>query len=685
MAVETKARVVDVTWKVDIRELKEADNLARLHITTIKKLNQVHGQLAKQTDILAQSYQHAVQASQAQLSATQQLIASNEQSNEVLVRQNMAMMQMIATIVENTSKQRQNTQVTNENTMAKEENNKVLNLNNTAWLKNARTLVFWTIGAASTYRLVIKIRREIINTVKALTENTEEYERLVKSTNLLKAALLNIVGPQETWLKSLDTVATSIRAVGAAYAWFISASAGLLAGLVEAYEDVERAVDRVNLRIAEWQGNEQAIKAINEHLKEMGPNLTIIEAMSQGFEEMWKNIFETERILTGKPEIDAGKKGTAWEQRREQAERYNDYMEALVDAEQQRIEELVDLWRDYQDKLKDIGTDVQRAMDDMTLKGARKRQDIETDYQRRLQDIERQAQDNRAKAEEQYRIRLIRIEMQYREKLIRIEENFQDAMYDAIAKRDATAALRAMRVRERDTSRAERERNDARELARLNYEAQVNDQQRALERMREDARIARQRALEDLRIDQERERQDILLDQARKEADLQLYWDRRRADIESEYNQEIQKARAQYLLDESEYRNHLKRKLGELQSYYQQVVKLYNTYSGFLATPMAPGLGSPKLTGKTTTKTGETASLAEGGAIVASGPTNISVAERSPELIVAQPLMPSSHTFSGSMRHSVYGQVEGAFAGMEGRISAAVTSQVMQVFQDILQ
>jgi hypothetical protein len=67
------------------------------------------------------------------------------------------------------------------------------------------------------------------------------------------------------------------------------------------------------------------------------------------------------------------------------------------------------------------------------------------------------------------------------------------------------------------------------------------------------------------------------------------------------------------------------------------------------------------------------------------GPTNITVGERAPEVIVAQPLMPSSYTFSGSMHHSISGQIEAVMAGLEGRLGAAVTDQVLRVFQDVLQ
>jgi DNA repair exonuclease SbcCD ATPase subunit len=680
-------RVVGVKWEVDTKQLSLADQLARQYTTTLKKMNQVHGEVAKAADILAQSYVQSTQAAAKQKEITENAAEALYLQLDAIRQSNAAIMESLSSVDQNSQAQEKNTESTKKNTEAKKEQTRVLGLTGDQFLKGARTLAFWTIGAASTYRLIQKLRREFIETVKALTEQTEGYKNLAESTNAVKAALLSVIGNQETWSQGLDLLGNQIKAFGYGLAQTVATVRGLGAGLIQVYQNAlipfGEAVLEVTKRVTD---NEEVIDLLTRAVGFLGEEMSVLDAITQEHDRTMRNYFETYTKLTKAKEPLTGAlgKGEEWEKRREQIDRYNDYMEALIDAEERRIEELIDLWHDYQQRLEDIGTDVQRAMDDLTLKGARRREDIETDYQRRLQDIETNAQDNRAKAEERYRIRLIKIEMRYREQLIRIEENFQDAMYDAISARDATAALKAIRTRERETNRARRQRDDAREEARLDYQTQINDQERALQRMREDAEKARQRALEDLKRDMERERQDILLDQQRKLDDLGLYWDRRRADIESEYNDEVMRARAQYKQDEREYRQHLRNKLAELQSYYLQAVKLYKTYAGYLSVPLqAPG--SKTQSQGSTGHIYSQVSGAQGMAGVTTGPTNITAGERVPEVYVVQPLMPSSYTFSGSMRHSVSGQIEAIMPMLEGRLSAAVTDQVLRVFQDVLQ
>jgi len=525
-----------------------------------------------------------------------------------------------------------------------------------AWGAALKKMVLWGIGAASAYRLFMKIRRVITETIKELFQETEEYKRLTAATDTFKAALLAVIGGEEDWLEALDNMGKAINESADG----IVRAAGVIKGYFSILDEAGRRSAKLQWQLiamgAHFVGNEELALKYANAVKVLGDETSYAQLWLDAYADTQEDYVELQEL-----HIEKTKEQT------EAEKRYADYLEKYTDAFTDYVDDLVNLYEEYSRRLEDIERDFLDAVADMQLDAARKREDIERTYRRKLEDIERTTQDDRRKAEEDYRRKLIEIEMRYREQLIRIEEDFGESMYDAISKRDATAALRAIRKRNQDTARATRQRDDARQLAQMDYDKAIRDQARQLERMREDARIARERALEDLRIDLERERQDIELTRQRELEDLEKYLADTREKIEAEYETARIEADAWYKEDERLLHEHLQRKLQEYADYY-----------GELATMIPPTYGAPG-----TQIIPPSIGFAEGGSFVTQGPTMALFGERGPELVVAQPMGSSTgtvnHIVSGAVQQQVDATISRSIAGFEGRLQAAM----LQVMRDV--
>ena len=675
MADEVKK--VGVEWKVDYKALTALTKEVNKNISALKQLATAIQKAEKEASLMAKRGL----SEQAEMTrATAGLLREQEQAvrqyavvlGEQVRAQTEAMYAVreeTAALREGATAQDESTQATKRNTEAKREQTQATQQNTINWYSTIRTLALYGIGAASTYRLIMKLRRALEETIETVFEQTEEYQKMQKAQDNLKGAIIAFLGTDEDWKRYFDTVADYINRIAEGLIYLAAVATGVKT-FIEAMSEAKKegevkypgvpGVDAETQNLKNWEAAAEAAQAAID---------SFVERFRIGMQEMQAH---SDLITEGGEEGEKALEGLTDAQKK-----YQGYLEDLIQAEEKRIKSLLDLFEDYERKIRDIALETQRAMEDLALAGTRRREDIELAYQRKLEDVEAAAQERRADAEEKYRLKLIQIEMRYRERLIQIEENFQDAMYDAISKRDATAALLAIRKRQRDEGRARRERDDARTLARLGYESQINDQQRALERMREDARRARQRALEDLERDQERERQDILEDQKRKLDDLDMYFDRKQQDIETQYQWEINTARAHYLLDESEWNTHLRNKLTTLQDTYRTMIAEHQLLLGALSQPLpAPGRGTPRKR------------FQGGGVEFYDQPTMISVGHGTyGEMVIAAPLGPGSAapvSFQGRMSHQISGQVSAAMAGFEGRLGAAISQQVLRVMGDML-
>jgi len=547
--------------------------------------------------------------------------------------------------------------------------------NTKGWLRNLRTLTLWAAGSASVYLIIRKIRSAFSDTIKTLFENTKEYEKIQTAQDNLKASFVAALGSMESWRKALastaeiiESVSNTILQAAATLRGFIAmieaatSDAGALGQLAFAFASLARGdlpgfIAQLELAA---RTNTDVAQAF---LDARDASLSAGGAMQKAYRAA------NEEAATSKKESKELEKAL---------QRQIKTLERLIEVEKRRVEETLDLLEELRRKEEDLAIDRARAFEDLALDSTRKREDIELKFQRRLEDIRDRAADARAKAEDRLRLRLLAIELRYRERLIRIEEDFQDSIGDAIRTRDATAALQAIRRRSRDIGRATRQRDNDRTLAQANYEAQIRDQERALERQRQEAERARQRALEDLRRDMEREREDILLNQQREIDDLDLFFSRRLKEINDDYETQKIEANEFYTEDKKDYRDYLQDKLDALVNYYNNVVQVAAATRAALA-----GISMPGGTTSTTLRLGGPQQFAEGGMGFYTSPTTIQVAEARPEIVVAIPIGPS--TGGGNLNASVSGQISGVMPGFEGRLSAMMTEAAIGAMSELLQ
>lgn len=682
------SKTVGIKYQVDYKQLTEAEKATQRYMATLKKLGQIRGEVAIMSSVVNRGYQEEVARLNQLNETTQTFSNATFKQLDAMQQQNQAIIGQLSAIERNTQARQKSVAVTQQATQAQKAQTAATKNSASAWIKNARTLTFWTIGAASMYRLVQKIRREIIENIQALLGETEEYQNMTRATQELKASFMALLGTKQAWIEAIEGITHRIEA----WSEGLLQAKATIGALWAFWSDFLRDARRGALALAGIlasifsEDKEQSILYYAQQIEEIGDETTGFYSWAQSYLDAYNKTLEetrkTQEEWAGAIAETEEKSGELTDEQR----RLHRYLEQVQRAEQRRVEETIELYIEYGRRLQDISRDTARAMEDVAIKGTRKHEDIERDYQRRLEDIDARAQEGREKAEEAYRRRLIQIEMRYREQLIRIEENFADAMYDAISKRDATAALRAIRTRTRETARARRQRDNDRYLARLDYESQLNDQRRALEQQRHEAEVARQRALDDLHRDMERERQDIITNQSRELQDLRRYFDRKQQDIDADYALSMQKAEAAYRLDEQQLAAHLETQIEQWRNYYNQLIALRSQVLG--ATTMGGMPQIPAMTGGGITGGGGGGGampMAEGGMRVFTQPSTIHVAERGMEAIYAQPLAPPGQISGNfSMQHSVSGQVQGMMVGLEGRLTSVVTRAVIQGFKEVL-
>lgn len=671
-------KTVQITWQVNIQQLQKALKAQAAYRKEMQAVTDQTKLMITANQYLERTYQQQAQTVSQTVSQMGAYTEAVQQQAQVNTETTDALFQQIQAQKQNAQAQTETVAATEQATEATKKQEQAVAGSSTAWLKHIKTLALYTIGAASVFRIVMKIRRVFTDTVETLFKNTEEYKRLQDAQDKLKISFVAIAGGSEEWRRILDALAKTIDTIATGITRAAATVNGLVAVMRAATQDTEAFGQTLmafgSLARADVTGFLSQIgKAAEDNVGLATAYLDAYNATIQDASELTTQFARSgEKISSAKDEL--GRLS-------DEQKKYNDLLEKLIQAEQSRIDALLDLFKEYERGLQDIALETQRAFEDLALKGAREREDIEIDYQRRLENIREQARNQQARNEEKLRLKLLRIELRFREKMLRIQEDFEDSIYDAISKRDATQALLAIRRKSRDEARARRERDDAITLARAENQALINEQQRSLEEQRRAAELARRRALEDLRRDMERERQDILLNRQRELQDLDQFLQQRQDDIEADYERQTQRALDFYAGDEAHYKAYLERKLRDLQNYYAQVARIHNVNMGLLALPDMSATGTSGAGG------GGVKRAAQGMDETFTSPTMIQVAEAGRhERVVAQPITPGvNNIFSGTMRHQITGSIDAAMAGFEGRMGAIITEKVISVMGEMLQ
>ena len=256
------------------------------------------------------------------------------------------------------------------------------------------------------------------------------------------------------------------------------------------------------------------------------------------------------------------------------------------------------------------------------------------------------------------------IEYNYQERIRQIKQNFAESIYDAIASRDATAALRALRKRNQDLRGARRDRNKQASDAQADYARQTAMLKQSLADQRAAAIAAYEEQLREVESSQQDQIAELERSLRRQEEDQIRHDNWRAEDMQRQYSLERQIALINYRNAENDLRAHLERKAAIAAAY---------------------GQGGGRETRGPTRHRGR---YAEGGQFVTAGTETVTVGEAGPELVtvvpIAQPPVAMSHNIAGTMRHDVAGAVRGEMAGLDGKLSAAVNRAVLSAFREIL-
>jgi len=695
---------VGVKWEVDVSQL---DRATKAQTEYNKKLKEFAERLKESTRASARMDEaNRRGAAMAALATRQNAEAATRAKEQAEATQRAA-----AEVDNHTRKTEENSQKTDDNTKKKKENAQgqddntdATNKNSTAWTANAKQLVFWAASAASVFRLVMKLKQAFTEAVSTITKNTEAAERLSVAQDTLKVSFAGAIGDSERWQGVMDRTAIGVEWFAGAVTIAAATMKGF--GAVAAQEFQNTAIMVIKM----GQAAEAAFSGDYATANRLIAESIDMQALAADRAQIYLDSYgaSLEESARAQDEFRAASLKTAdsldeQKDRSKELEKAQkslfDLQQALADAQKTRLEALADLETERLRRLQDIDEETQRALADTALKGARKREDIEIAYRRRMEDLEGKKSEALTRIAERLALKLLRIEMRYREKMIRIGENFDDAIFGAILKRDATAALMAMRRKARDEGRAQRERSNAITIANAEAAMQRAQAARAQEERRENAALIRQRALEDLARDQARRRQDILKNHKRELADLGLFLQRSKDDIELAYQRRIAKARERHAQEEKEYRAHLNRQYvalrGHITRVNQAVANLSEPHiNPFSVTPLSAGMALGELPVSPPSTTPPTTGRTH------SGEPFINSHSGTPHINpFAQPDAPGGAndriqqpdasggrgTFSGSINHQISGSIDAAMAGFEGRLSAAITDVVIEVMGGMLQ
>jgi hypothetical protein len=361
-------------------------------------------------------------------------------------------------------------------------------------------------------------------------------------------------------------------------------------------------------------------------------------------------------------------------------ERYHEFLEKIFDLRDRFMRRLEDLERQHTQRLEDLERSRLQKIEDLNFEFARRRENLGIRLRRSLEDAWRKYLRTIENIEDDAADRRLKIWQKYWNSVWKINRRFQDDIWDAIADRDATAALRAIRQRERDLEDAGRLRDQELSNLQSNLQNQIEEARRRLEEMREDARRSYREGLEDLERWLTRQQEEI-------ERDFQ----RQREKLEAHLAWRIETLRAQYRL---EFLTALAAYTGQQELLAAHVRAMNDLWSQFRMGLNLPPIPPPPGTGTDTSDTGQIPSFAEGGMDVFNRPTRIMVGDGGvPELVIAIPLggqqtavpVPAggggqvNHNISGVVEQRVGAMVRSSLGGLEGKMTAIMANMLEQV------
>jgi hypothetical protein len=480
-------------------------------------------------------------------------------------------------------------------------------------------------------------------------ETIAAYKGLEQSVTDLKDSFAAMVLSAVDVSSVLDFVKSGIVALtqvltlsGAAVTWFGTLFAGTL--------------DIIGKRLAEMKQGKiftsgmdigAEFTALNARANQAANNVIIAGAQAPG------------RVTATTAQADADKEAKkAQEQRlKDQA----DYAQKFKDLTIKSGEDILSAESDMREKSASAWSDYMQKSAEIVAEGIKKRAELLTTYTDAIRKAESDYQRGSEDASYEHGKKLADIARQYQDTVRQINEDYGKEALDAARNLDAIGFVRAKEKRDSALQDAARTRDEANTDENDNYSRQLYELQRSLEDKKREAEDAYQRGLDDQRRS-EQEAQDSAKQHYNQQlSDAQRAFNDKLAAINASYANEDAAAQAHYLNEETAYAAHLAQMAALLASY------------GIGATGFTSG-GGPR-------------GRAQGGLDIVSSPTQFIAGEgNQPEMVLTMPLnrsvpMPimQTVTHTGDFTHQIDSTIRSSVAGMDGRITAAITKVLREV------
>ncbi len=502
----------------------------------------------------------------------------------------------------------------------------------------------------------------------------EDYNKLTSATYQLKSGWQTLVQTVEVWIAS----------VWAPVAEYLGELLKKFAALSVLYYKI----------ISDWQGLNAAIEEMASAVKKgvaegETPLRKYGRAMDYLAEALDKVLI---RFLTGRKGIEElGVEGSS------AISRLNRGLEdtgETAELAQSSLRQLLDALLQYQQSYLELQLGWQREEEDRARRWAREEEDLQRELARRLEDLDEEQRKRDADREKRYRDKVLEAERDLARRLAEIEadlarrladiwRSYYEEMWEAVAERDATAAIRAMRRRDTAIQRALEEAELQRQQAWNRYWDIVEDAQRALdeERRREEESYAErieelnkwlQRRREDMEIARQRELEDAAIARARELQDLEAHLQYQLALITINNNAQLTEYERYFALLEA-----LK---ASYQSRLQQPIVIPVVFQYLPQEYQPPPLPEETVPGK---RGGSAIPRARGGVDIVTRPTLFLVGEAGPELMITRPLYGATpqSPIRALVHHEVNAIVRSAIAGTQGRLEGAVRRVIEEVLR----
>jgi hypothetical protein len=377
-------------------------------------------------------------------------------------------------------------------------------------------MLLWGIGAASAYRMFMKIRRALEDTFKSIYENTEEYKRLAAATDKVKVSLLTVLGTESDILRFLDSAAKFANDLADGFAELMAAAHGL----VTFYNVLDRTLD-VTLAAS------AALQKQNNVLKTYQANVLKAADDTENFDKAIDKLVSTAQ---------------RW------ASAQDEFNERQRKAGTEHWARMADIRDDYFDKIRDADEKYQDAIDDANAKAAKAREKAWSRYYKRIKQLQKRAQRDVQKLIDQHNLRMKHAKQRYDLALLQSERLYQYQRGLLVAEGDVLAIEDLDARHELEEQAREENFRLQMQQAEALFQLQLKDQKEA----NRDMVVALRASLQEQLAEREANRRERVAEaeeeRAEDKADADEWRKEEMADEQDRYDKQL-KANAEYLAD----------------------------------------------------------------------------------------------------------------------------------------